>query len=89
METDSFLGLSVSEQEEGGPAVIVNTWKRLPVETWIFSAAHELGHLLMHLNAYDIDQTTEIDEQESEADQFASHLCHKKLSKENGMKLQV
>lgn len=74
VETDSFLGLSVSEQEEGGPAVIVNTWKRLPVETWIFSAAHELGHLLMHLNAYDIDQTTEIEEQEAEADQFASHF---------------
>lgn len=74
VETDSFLGLSVSEQEEGGPAVIVNTWKRLPVETWIFSAAHELGHLLMHLNAYDIDQTTEVEEQEYEADQFASHF---------------
>ena len=49
---DAFMGLSVAE-EEGGPAIIVNTWERLPVETWIFSAAHELGHLLLHLSAYD------------------------------------
>lgn len=74
VETDSFLGLSVSSNEEGGPAVIVNTWKRLPVETWIFSAAHELGHLLMHLNAYDVEQTGEEEVQEFEADQFASHF---------------
>jgi Zn-dependent peptidase ImmA (M78 family)/DNA-binding XRE family transcriptional regulator len=74
VETDSFLGLSVSSNEDGGPAVIVNTWKRLPVETWIFSAAHELGHLLMHLNAYDVEQTSEEEVQEVEADQFASHF---------------
>ena len=53
--TDAFLGLSVSE-EDGGPAVVVNTWDRLPVEHWIFSAAHELAHLLLHLQAYQVDE---------------------------------
>jgi len=70
---DAFMGLSVSE-EDGGPAVIVNTWDRLPVETWIFSAAHELGHLLLHLSAYDVDEVQEDKQQEAEADEFASHF---------------
>ncbi len=70
---DAFMGLSVAE-EVGGPAVIVNTWDRLPVETWIFSAAHELGHLLLHLSAYDVNQEQEDEAQEKEADQFASHF---------------
>jgi Zn-dependent peptidase ImmA (M78 family)/DNA-binding XRE family transcriptional regulator len=70
---DAFMGLSVAE-EEGGPAIIVNTWERLPVETWIFSAAHELGHLLLHLSAYDAAKEQEEREQEQEADQFASHF---------------
>ncbi|BBL77442.1 helix-turn-helix domain-containing protein [Methylomagnum ishizawai] len=70
---DAFMGLSVAD-EEGGPAVIVNTWERLPVEAWIFSAAHELGHLLLHLGAYDVDQEQEDETQEREADQFASHF---------------
>lgn len=70
---DAFMGLSVAG-DEGGPAVIVNTWGRLPVETWIFSAAHELGHLLLHLGAYDVDQEQEDENQEREADQFASHF---------------
>ena len=70
---DAFMGLSVSE-EDGGPAVIVNTWERMPVETWIFSAAHELGHLLLHLSAYDVSEDEEDKSQEIEADEFASHF---------------
>lgn len=70
---DAFMGLSVSE-DSGGPAIIVNTWDRLPVETWIFSAAHELGHLLLHLSAYDVTQEQEDEAQEKEADRFASHF---------------
>ncbi|TVP83308.1 MAG: helix-turn-helix domain-containing protein [Thioalkalivibrio sp.] len=71
---DAFMGLSVGAQEVGGPAVIVNTWERLPVETWIFSAAHELGHLLMHFGAYDVHQIAEDDTEEAQANQFASHF---------------
>ena len=70
---DAFMGLSVAE-EDGGPAVIVNTWERLPVETWIFSAAHELAHLLLHLSAYDVSEEREDRAQEQEADRFASHF---------------
>jgi Zn-dependent peptidase ImmA (M78 family) len=70
---DAFMGLSVAE-DGGGPAIIVNTWDRLPVETWIFSAAHELGHLLMHLSAYDSAEEKEDRVQEQEADQFASYF---------------
>jgi len=73
VSSDAFMGLSVSE-DDGGPAVIVNTWDRLPVETWIFSAAHELGHLLLHMGAYDVSEAQEDKVQESEADEFASHF---------------
>ena len=72
--TDAFMGLSVSSNEQGGPAIIINTWQRLSVETWIFSAAHELGHMLMHLGSYDIESHNENDQQEIEADQFASYF---------------
>jgi len=73
VESDAFLGLSVSEQD-GGPAVVVNTWDRLAVEHWIFSAAHELGHLLLHLKAYDVAKTIEEKREEQEANAFASHF---------------
>ena len=70
---DSFFGLSVGEAD-GGPAVVVNTWDRISVERWIFTAAHELGHLLLHPHEYR-RQATELPEQaEREADQFASEF---------------
>lgn len=73
LASDSFFGLSVAK-EEGGPAIIVNIWERISVERWIFSAAHELGHLLLHLDTYDIDEISESEDQESEANVFASHF---------------
>jgi Zn-dependent peptidase ImmA (M78 family)/DNA-binding XRE family transcriptional regulator len=73
LASDAFFGLSVAEKE-GGPAVVVNVWERISVERWIFTAAHELGHLLLHLAAYDVDKTDEVPEEEREADQFASHF---------------
>jgi Zn-dependent peptidase ImmA (M78 family) len=54
--------------------VVVNVWERLSVERWIFTAAHELGHLLLHLDAYDVNQADEDPAQEKEADAFASHF---------------
>jgi Zn-dependent peptidase ImmA (M78 family) len=71
--SDDFFGLSVAE-EDGGPAIIVNVWERISVERWIFSAAHELGHLILHLNAYNIEESAEDDAQETEANIFASHF---------------
>ena len=73
LASDGFFGLSVSELD-GGPAVAVNVWERISVERWIFSAAHELGHLLLHLDAYNVNESQEDDSQETEANIFASYF---------------
>jgi len=73
LATDTFFGLSVSA-DDGGPAVVVNTWERISVERWIFTAAHELGHLLLHLDAYDVEATVEQEREGREANVFASHF---------------
>ena len=71
--TDAFFGLSVKE-DDGGPAIVINTWDRISVERWIFSAAHELGHLLLHPGAYDHTQEEEPEDEERQADGFASYF---------------
>lgn len=68
--SEGFFGLSVAD-EDVGPAVVVNTWERISVERWIFTAVHELGHLLLHLEAFDGHLTEEDRADESEADAFA------------------
>jgi Zn-dependent peptidase ImmA (M78 family)/DNA-binding XRE family transcriptional regulator len=73
LASDAFFGLSVAK-DDGGPAIVVNVWDRISVERWIFSAAHELGHLLLHLGAYDVAKTEENREEEEEANRFASHF---------------
>ena len=70
---DSFYGLSVGP-EDRGPAVVVNAWARISVERWIFTAAHELGHLLLHSAEYRSEQTDLLQEAEAEADTFASEF---------------
>lgn len=73
--SDGFFGLSVGPAG-GGPAVVVNTWERISVERWIFTAAHELGHLVLHLDDYghDDDDDGEDPEHEREADAFAAEF---------------
>lgn len=73
LASEGFFGLSVAASD-GGPAVVVNVWERLSVERWIFTAAHELGHLILHLDAYDVSKTEEDPTQEKEADMFASYF---------------
>ena len=73
ISSDSFFGLSVGE-DDGGPAVVVNVWERISVERCIFSAAHELGHLMLHHDAYDVTKVEENKEEEHEADRFAGHF---------------
>ncbi len=68
-----FFGLSISARD-GGPAVVVNTWERISVERWIFTTAHELGHLVMHDSDYDAEQKDEEARHEQEANQFASYF---------------
>ena len=70
---DSFFGLSVGARD-GGPAVAVNTWDRISVERWIFTAAHELGHLLLHPDEYRRDATELPIQAERKADIFASEF---------------
>jgi Zn-dependent peptidase ImmA (M78 family)/DNA-binding XRE family transcriptional regulator len=72
--SDAFFGLSVADSDLG-PAIVVNTWERISVERWIFTAAHELGHLVLH-HATDFD-AAEVEEQpdhEKQADLFAAHF---------------
>lgn len=70
---DGFFGLSIAE-DDGGPAVVINTWERISVERWIFTAAHELGHLLLHLDAYSVENRDENKAEEKEADVFAAYF---------------
>ena len=70
---DSFFGLSVGSAD-GGPAVVVNTWDRISVERWIFTAVHELGHLLLHPDEYDSAATDLPADTERDADAFASEF---------------
>ena len=71
--SDNFFGLSVSTLD-GGPAIIVNIWERISVERWIFTAVHELGHLMLHLSSYDVSEIDENKVEEKEADRFASYF---------------
>lgn len=73
LESEGFFGLSVAK-DDGGPAIVVNVWDRIPVERRIFSAAHELGHLLLHLHAFHVEQEDENEDEEKEANWFASHF---------------
>ena len=70
-ELDGFFGLSVAEGD-GGPAVVVNVADRITVERQIFTSAHELGHLLLHPGAYDINKIAEDQAEEKESDVFAA-----------------
>lgn len=68
-----FFGLSVNE-DEGGPMIAINTWRRISVERWIFTAAHELAHLILHPADYQIEERDEPEAHEHEANIFASHF---------------
>jgi Zn-dependent peptidase ImmA (M78 family)/DNA-binding XRE family transcriptional regulator len=72
-KSESFFGLSVGEGD-GGPAIVVNTWDRISVERWIFTGAHELGHLLLHPAEYQRDAADLPLLAERQADLFASHF---------------
>lgn len=69
----SFFGFSVGP-EDGGPAVVVNRLATIPVERQIFTAAHELGHLFLHQYSYKPQETGEKNDQEIDANIFASYF---------------
>ncbi len=70
---EQFFGLSVGMHDKG-PAIAVNTEENVPVERQIFTAVHELGHLLLHHESYKYDRLEEDKRQESEANVFASYF---------------
>lgn len=70
---DDFFGLSVLDNEHG-PAIMVNVWERITVERWIFSAAHELGHLLLHTDSFSAEDSTVVNQEEQEANIFAGNF---------------
>jgi Zn-dependent peptidase ImmA (M78 family) len=69
-QNDRFFGMSVDDKD-AGPAIVVNTWDRISVERWIYTAAHEFAHLLLHHEDY-ISEAIIEDDEEPEADIFAS-----------------
>lgn len=71
--SEGFWGLSIGPID-GGPLIVVNVWGRISVERWIFTAAHELGHLLLHPGSYDVTVAREDQTEEQEANIFASHF---------------
>lgn len=73
VNSEGFFGLSIGESD-GGPAVVVNVRERITVERRIFSAAHELGHLILHPGAFDVGREDEDGREETEADLFAGHF---------------
>ena len=70
VRAEGFFGLSVGK-EDGGPAIVVNTEERIPIERQVFTAVHELGHVIMHPDAYDASAVEEIAQEENEANYFA------------------
>lgn len=80
--SDGFFGLSVGA-EDGGPAIVVNTSRSISVERWIFTAAHELGHLLLHPDAYELGADREELGEERQANEFAAHFLMPDAAFEN------
>jgi len=67
------FGLSLGEAD-GGPAIVVNTQEGISVERQIFTIAHELGHLILHLDSFGTDEDIEVEKEEDEANLFAGQL---------------
>jgi Zn-dependent peptidase ImmA (M78 family)/transcriptional regulator with XRE-family HTH domain len=68
-----FFGFSISVSD-GGPAIIVNSGEDVTIERQIFTVAHELGHLLLHPEAYDPSKTAENNKEETDANSFAGYF---------------
>ncbi len=52
----------------------MNAGETISVERQIFTAAHELGHLLLHQDSYTDSLDEGSEDEEKEANQFASHF---------------
>jgi len=72
-DINSFFGFSLSAQADG-PAIGINISPASSVERKIFTAAHELGHILLHLDSFKSRKENESKSEEKEANEFASHF---------------
>lgn len=72
-ESEKFFGLSVNESDSC-PAIVINTDSNITVERQIFTAAHELGHILLHQGSYVYSETEENKLEEGEANQFGGYF---------------
>ena len=72
-DLDKCFGFSISEDDEG-PVIAVNTFKNISIERQIFTIAHELGHLLLHKESFNPQLLEEEENEEKEADLFASYF---------------
>lgn len=70
---DDFFGLSIGEKD-GGPAIGVNTAKNISIERQIFTAAHEMAHLLLHKESFKGELIDDDRNEEKEANIFASYF---------------
>jgi Zn-dependent peptidase ImmA (M78 family)/transcriptional regulator with XRE-family HTH domain len=68
-----FFGLAIGEGGMG-PAIFVNSDESITWQRRVFSAAHELGHLLLHPDSFNVAENSVIEEEEKEADLFAGHF---------------
>lgn len=57
-----------------GPAIAVDTSSDVTIERQVFTAAHELGHLVMHQGSYTGLTGDESDKEEVQANNFGSHF---------------
>jgi Zn-dependent peptidase ImmA (M78 family)/DNA-binding XRE family transcriptional regulator len=67
------FGMSMGEKD-GGPVIAVNVSASVTIERQIFTAAHELGHLLLHKNSFQAEILEENNREEMDADKFASYF---------------
>lgn len=72
-QTEKVFGFCIGS-DQGGPAVAVNIRKDISVERWIFTTAHELGHLILHANSFADTVSEEPQDEEDEANRFASEF---------------
>ncbi|MDR1872747.1 MAG: ImmA/IrrE family metallo-endopeptidase [Deltaproteobacteria bacterium] len=68
---ESLFGFSVG-REDGGPAIIINMWDKIPWERRIFTTAHELALIIFRFAS--LDHIEENDNEEKMANVFASHF---------------
>ncbi len=67
------FGLSVGSQD-GGPAIVVNNDPEVSVERQLFTIVHEIGHLIMHHDSFQLDEPLSTEKEESDADLFAGNF---------------